>query len=301
MKLLILYGVYEAEKPFAPHAVCKCLNILKEHDIDVFITDDASPSFLGERLKTVIKKQAIAQNVHIWRIEKSTGFRGAMERTIGAFKRIASMDTLYDFVIRLDSDVHFCRNDLDRIFNSKRMEKIGVWGELLKMRYRDFILYIVDAIMPFGFKRKQKDEKYEHKWEFSRFKSVWWSDIGRKALLNGFRGVFVPGSFQIIAGQTILDMSKQGWLTRENSPLGLVFGEDVITNTMALALNHPVRSIRELVPDWSCELFISPNETVDSIKNQGHFFIHPLKDTPWAHALRSAFDFHIDGLDQYFK
>ena len=80
----------------------------------------------------------------------------------------------------------------------------------------------------------------------------------------------------------------RGWLDRPRASLGLAFGDDTILAIATRAVGHPVIDARTLVPDWSCSLFSTPATTAAEVRAAGHYFIHPLKDAPWANALRQA-------------
>jgi hypothetical protein len=286
MKILVFYGLYEAEKSIAPLALGQLLRMLGDHQLDLVILDDASPSRLGDAMRARFE-EAGPGRVDVLRLDRSTGYRGAIERTVYAFQQIVRAGREYDCVVRLDADVHFCRDDLAKLFEPGRLPRRGIVGQSVPMRARDFLLYLADATMPIGFQRRVGDDgRMEHGWELRRFRSVWWRDIGAAALLHGFRGRFVPGSFQVLAWETLAGMASRGWLDRPRAPLGLIFGEDIVTNSMVAALGHPIVDAQTIVPDWSCELFLTPEASPEAIRSRGHYFVHPVKDLPWANTLR---------------
>ena len=287
MKLLIFYGLHEGEKSIAAHALGQLLAILAGHEVDVLILDDASSSRVGEKTKARFAIQGLGR-IDVLRLEHSTGYRGSIDRTFSALQWVAQTGRAYDYVLRVDADVHFCRPDLANLFAPGVLPAQGLIGQPLVMRSRDFVQVWAD-VLPVGFRRRHTaDGKIEHQWEFKRFHPVWWHNIGWCALANGFRGVIVPGCFIIIAGTTLAAFQSRGWLNRPRTSLGLAFGDDTILALATRAVGHPVIDARTLVPDWSCNLFITPETTAATVRAAGHYFIHPLKDVAWANELRQA-------------
>ena len=287
MKLLIFYGLYEGEKTIAPHALGQLLTILAGHEVDVLILDDASPSRVGEQTKARFTGQGPGR-VDVLRLEHSTGYRGSIDRMFTALHWVTQTGRTYDYVLRVDADIHFCRADLASLFTPGRLPMRGIIGQPLVMRRRDFVQVLAD-VLPAGFRRhRTPDGKIEHKWELQRCRPVWWHTIGWRALRHGFRGVIVPGSFIVIAGATLTAFRDRGWLDRLRENLGLVFGDDTMLSIATRAVGHPVVDVRTLLPDWSCSLFIGPTITATAVRSAGHYFIHPMKDAVWANELRQA-------------
>ncbi|HYX39328.1 MAG TPA: glycosyltransferase [Oligoflexus sp.] len=290
MKIGVFFGVYEAEKAFAQQTLGQLLDILQNHDVHVLILDDASPSFLGQGLVQVYAGRKRV-TFEVLRNEKSSGFRGAMDRTLFAFRHLSNSSQAFDYVLRVDADLFFNRKDLAGIFESHRLPKQGMIGSFARFRVRDYIQVLADLV-PFGFRRRQVNGIVEHKWEFKRVRAVWWWDLGLRALRYGFNREFIGGPFQIIAGSTLMELSRKGWLDRrplEN--LGLVFGEDVMSNILVKALNHPLMDLAELVPDWACDMAINPHKgDWQSIQANRYYLVHPLKGDPWGLRLRQELE-----------
>ena len=287
MKLLVFYGLYEGEKVSAPLALGQLLAILAGHEVDVLILDDASPSHIGEQMKARFAGQG-AGRIDVLRLEHSTGYRGSIDRTFSALQWAVQTGRAYDYVLRVDADVHFCRPDLANLFAPGVLPTQGIIGQPLVMRSRDFAQVWAD-VLPVGFRRRRTDDsKIEHQWELKRGRPVWWHNIGWRALANGFRGVIIPGCFIIIAGATLAALHNRGWLDRPRTSLGLAFGDDTILALATRAIGHPVIDARTLMPDWSCCLFITTETTSATVRAAGHYFIHPLKDVAWANELRQA-------------
>ncbi len=290
MKIGVFFGVYDAEKTFAHQTLGQLLDILQGHDVHVLILDDASPSQVGKSLKLAFEDKAQV-NFEVIRIEKSSGFRGAMDRTLFALRHLASKSQAFDYVLRVDADLFFYRRDLAGIFDSDRLPAQGMVGSFARFRTRDFIQVLFDLV-PFGFRRRQSQGVVEHKWEFKRIKPVWWWDLGLRALMNGFDRRFIGGPFQILAGSTLAEMAKRGWLERRPlKGLGLVFGEDVMTNVMVKALNHPLVDLAELVPDWACDMAINPHKGgPEFIQANRYYLVHPLKGDAWGLSFRQELE-----------
>lgn len=286
MKLAVFFGVYEAEKDFAHQTLGQLLEILQQHDVHVFVLDDASASRIGEALAQAYAGRNQV-SFEVVRIEKSSGFRGAMDRTLFAFRHLASTAQDYDYILRVDADLFFNRKELARLFESDRLPKTGMVGTFTRFRARDYVQLFMD-LLPFGFRRRKVDGVIEHKWEFSRSKPVWWWDLGFRAFWNGFDCTFVGGPFQIVSGQTLAELSAKGWLDRQPLlGLGLVFGEDVMSNILVKALNHPLTDIASLVADWSCDMAYNPRKgDWQEIQAQGYYLVHPLKGDAWAMQVR---------------
>jgi len=99
---------------------------------------------------------------------------------------------------------------------------------------------------------------------------------------------FIGGSFQIIAGATLAEWALRGWLERRPlTGLGLVFGEDVMSNVLVMALNHPLVDLAELVPDWACDMAIHPQKGgAEFIQANRYYLVHPVKGDAWGLRLR---------------
>lgn len=290
MKIAIFFGVYEAEKSFAQSTLRQLLEILKGHELYVLVLDDASPSRVGESLQKAFPD---IENLtfEVIRNQVSSGFRGAMARTLFALNHISLLKQNFDYILRVDADLFFNRKELAQLFDSSKLPKKGMFGVKATFRPRDFVQVIAD-LLPFGFRRRQTQGIVEHKWEFKRTKPVWWWDLGIRALLNGFNRRFIGGPFQILAGSTLAEMAKRGWLQRQPlTGLGLVFGEDVMTTVMVKALNHPLVDLAELIPDWACDMAINPYKgEPEIIQANRYYLIHPLKGDAWGLRFRQELE-----------
>lgn len=290
MKILIFFGVYAAETDFAEITLKQIATLSSYHEVHLLILDDASHNFLGLQLKARVEG-LFSGEVEVIRLPRSGGYYGAIDRTVEAFRYIVEQGKGYDYVLRLDADLYFCRRDLESLFSPSRLPLTGIVGPLLTMRPRDFTLFLADMV-PFGWRRRKVNGCLTHCWELKRSAAVWWSDIGGLALRSGFRGDFIPGCFQIIAFQTLSKIHARGYLKRDRKSWGLVFGEDVITNTMVRAVGDPVIDIKSIVPDFACEIFLSENTSLEWIHQHQFYFIHPLKGQHWAQQIRQNLMFN---------
>jgi glycosyltransferase involved in cell wall biosynthesis len=290
MKIGVFFGVYEAEKPFAQQTLGQLLDILQNHDVHVLILDDASPSFLGDSLARAFADRKNT-SFEVIRKEKSSGFRGAMDRTLLAFRRLAESTQDFDYVLRVDADLFFNRKELAAVFDGQRLPTQGLIGTFARFRPRDYLQVLLD-LLPLGFRRRQTQGIVEHDWELKRLKPVWWWDLGLRALLHGFNHRFIGGSFQIMAGSTFYEIARRGWMQRNPlEGLGLVFGEDVMTNILVKALNHPLVDIAELLPDWACDMAINPHKGGSRmIQAHRYYLVHPLKGDAWGLKLRQELE-----------
>lgn len=277
MKLAVHFGVYEAEKAFASHTLGQLLDLLAGHEVHVLVLDDASPSNLGAALHDGLRgRPGVTWDVH--RIEKSKGYRAAMDRTLFALKRVAETGERFDYFLRVDADLFFNRAEVADLFAPGRLPRRGLVGKLTEFRWRDYVQVFID-LLPAGWQRQVVGDHHEHGWALTRTRPVWWSDIGRKALQHGFRRRFVHGALMIMAGDTLADLKRSGWLDRTpSSSMGLVFGEDVMTSLLVKGLGDPLVDFSEVMPEWQCEMFIDPKSfDVSTSPLRDFHLLHPLK------------------------
>jgi len=278
MKLAVHFGVYEAEKPFASHTLGRLLNQLAGHDVHVLVLDDASPSNLGAALYKELSGAFPAVTWDVHRIEKSKGYRGLMGRALFALNRIAESDIRFDYFVRVDADLFINRPAISNLFTTCRLPQRGLVGKVQELRWRDYIQILLDLI-PIGLQRKVVGDHLEHAWALTRTRPVWWSDIGRKALLHGFGRRFVHGALMIMAGDTLTDLKRSGWLDRTPSAsTGLMFGDDVVVSLLVKGLGDPLVDFNEVMPEWRCEMSFDPRSfNISSSPMRDYHVLHPLK------------------------
>jgi hypothetical protein len=284
MRLLVFFGVYEAEASFAHVCLDQILDILRDHTVHLVIQDDASPSRLGDRLAAGVRAR-LGDRVRVVRIERSLGFHGFYERRLSMLDQATQWGETFDYVVQLDPDLHFCSRKLAEVLQSPRLPELGIVGPAVQMRKRDYLLFLAD-FLPAGFRRRHKGELLEHPWELRRVRRVWWHDIGWQALRGGFRGRIVTGALQVLSWKSVLAMRDRGWLSRRRRPVGLIYQDDVLIASFLAALGHPLRDLQEVVPTWKAEMFLAATTTAEEIRRRGFDLIHALKNDAWAHALR---------------
>jgi hypothetical protein len=196
----------------------------------------------------------------------------------------------FDYVIRVDPDIFFQRRRIASLFSSAECPTQGTIAAVIEYRRRDFIQVIADAL-PGGFRRRKRDGTIDRKWEFVPFRRVWWADIGRRALLNGFRRTVTPGAFIAIAGSTLREMATKGYFDRDHSDAGLVFADDALIGIMTKAVGHPIFSITDFIKDFRMNLFVTESQSLDSINAMNYDLIHPLKNTIDGNKLRAGLKF----------
>ncbi len=57
------------------------------------------------------------------------------------------------------------------------------------------------------------------------------------SLLNGYRGEVTPGSFILVAWETVLAMDNEKYFDMNHRDTGLIFGDDLFIGIMAKVLN----------------------------------------------------------------
>jgi hypothetical protein len=282
-RILLHFGVYEGDRPYAAQTLAQVLDLLAPHELTVHIQDDASPSYLGRRLAEQFSHRV---NLRLTRIDQSLGYHGATERTLSLLRALAVEGPTYDYILKVDPDIYLTSRRLARLFDGNLLPDCGLVGPTNQMRRRDLFLWLAD-LAPVGWRRRQlADGRMEHGWEI-RTAPVWWSDIGLSALSKGFRGRMVSGALYVLAWSTLLTLHERGWLSRSHQAMGLVFGEDLFVSTMVWALGHPVLDINEFIPEWKAELFIQPGALVDTLRSRQLDLLHPLKDNEWAQSVRN--------------
>jgi hypothetical protein len=284
-RILVLFCVYEAERSFAAGTLAQLLDVWNHCDLTLHIQDDASPSYLGRVLANQFSERV---PVRVTRVERSLGYHGLSENWLSFLHNSAAGAERYDYVLRVDADIHLASRRLANIFHPDRSPSNGLLGHTLAMRHRDFLLWIAD-LAPAGMRRKlHPDGRMEHRWEFRRTRPVWWSDIGWTALSRGFRGRIVRGFLQILAWRTLIAIDQRGWLARPRRPSGFIFQDDVLLSMMVQAVGHPILDIRTIIDGWNANCSLAPGIPIQSILASRFDFLHPLKNSSWADEVRAA-------------
>jgi hypothetical protein len=284
-RILVFFCVYEAERSFAAGTLAQLLDVWNHCDLTLHIQDDASPSYLGHGLA---KQFAERVPIRVTRVERSLGYHGLLEHWLSFLHNCAACAKRYDYVVRVDADIHLASRRLAHIFHPDRSPSNGILGHTLVMRHRDFLLWMAD-LAPAGMRRKlHADGRMEHRWEFRRTRPVWWSDIGWTALRRGFRGRIVTGPLQILAWPTLVAIDQRGWLARPRRATGFIFQDDVLLSMMVHAVGHPIMDIRKIIDGWNATCFLTPGTPIQSILASRFDFLHPLKNSSWADEVRAA-------------
>jgi hypothetical protein len=285
-RLLIFYGVYEKERAFAAHTLTQLLDVLEGHEVHVAVQDDASPSHLGQQLKDAFSARAPTRVI---RLHRSMGYFGTFERTMSFLHHATTWGDRYDYVLRVDPDISLGSPRMRDLFAPGRLPTLGMIGPTMTLRKRDLVLFAAD-LFPAGFRRRVRESGIDRKWELRRSSPVFWSDIGRRSLLRGFRGRIVAGMFQVIAWDTVLAMENAGWLSRPRRGTGLMLQDDVLLSMMVVAAGHPLFDFEERLPGFRAEMFLGSATTAEEVRRRGVDLLHPLKDAEWANRLRTELE-----------
>ena len=78
-RILLLFGVYEGDRPYAAQTLDQVLDLLAPHELTVHIQDDASPSYLGRRLAEQFSHRV---NLRLARIDQSLGYHGSRTHSL---------------------------------------------------------------------------------------------------------------------------------------------------------------------------------------------------------------------------
>jgi hypothetical protein len=251
--------------------------------------DDASPSQLGIALREQLSKRHPSVTWDIHRIVKSQGYRATMDRMIFALNRIACSGIQIDYFLRVDADLFINRGEVSELFSAGRLPARGLVGSVMAFRWRDYVQVFLD-LLPFGWRRKQVDGKIGHAWSLTRPRPVWWSDFGRRAVCHGLKRRYVHGAFMIMAGETLRDLQRSGWLDRQPSAgMGLVFGDDVMASLLVRGLGDPLLDFNSIVPGWHAEMFLDAKAIGAASGSLGQYhLLHPLKGDPVGLELRRS-------------
>lgn len=280
MKLALFMKVCEGEYDIAWDALTSLAQSCKGADITLFVLDDASPSRVGKRLADKFH-ETTHNPVDCLELPRSLGFRGSAQRAFLGLDRIASSGEEFDIVVKIDSDALVVRDDLGDFLEKSCPNGLGLYGEGREMRGRDRLLFLADYL-PMGFKRESIDGVIQRKWQLSRTYPVWWSDVGTRALLNGFRFHFIPGCFWYLGGKTLQKLKEVGYLSRDQSNYGFVFNDDLLLTTAVYAINHPVVDLTTISPHWQESMAMSEDTPLAVVKQLHPYVVHPLKDRPKA-------------------
>jgi hypothetical protein len=284
MKILLLLMVCDSDQMIVNSTIKQVINLLGDLELHFIIYDHASSQRLGEKIKHEFES-SLQGKIHVMRSEQSKGYYRLIENFLSMFRYAVQLSERFDYVLRIDPDQAFTSKRFREFFNSERLPTRGVVSTIFPALLRDHLQFYAD-ILPFGFRRRRRADQNEHSWEWAGFRKVWWRNLGIRAFLNGYRGEVTPGSFILIAWETVLAMHEAKYFDLDHRDTGLIFGDDLFIGVMAKALRHPLYDVKDIDPHFEADFFLAEGATFDEIQDKGYYFVHPLKDRPSAHALR---------------
>lgn len=253
------------------------LSLGGQHDLRFLFVDDASRNHVGDTLRHMCEDMGL--DAHVIRLEEPLGYRDACVRTRVAIAYVADHWSDVDLVLKTDCDAIVVRRDLGTALGEWCRERVRpvCWGAVRPMRYRDRVLYIAD-ILPAGFRRAMRHGQFRREWELRRWKPVWWSRWGWRAIRKGFRFRFPAGSFYILNAAAIRGLANAGRLAAVSpGRYGLMVSEeDVLVATLLLGIDGEVVDLSGVVPGWS-QLSLGGAESLAIIRQQGAYVVHPIK------------------------
>lgn len=280
MKLALFMTVCEGEYDLAWDALTSFTQSCTSADITLFVLDDASPSRVGKRLADKFHEMT-GNPVDCLELPRSLGFRGTARRLFLGLERIANHGEAFDIVVKIEADALVVRDDLGNFLEKSCPNGLGFYGERYTMRWRDRLLCLADYL-PIGFQRTSIDGIIQRQWQLSRTSPVWWADLGRQALLNGFQFDYIPCCFWFLGAKTLQTLKEGGYLCRDQSKYGFVFNDDLLLTIAVYAIDHPVVDLTTLSPHWKGSMSMSESTPMEDVKSLRPYVVHPLKDNPQA-------------------
>jgi hypothetical protein len=285
MRLAVMTFTYENDREIAFDLLDSVLRSCPGADIDLFFTDDASPSRLDGQVMAWCSKHGVKG--HCLRYEENLGFRGAVERTLRLLNAIALQDVAYDAILRIDTDALVIRPGLDEAMQKLCSDRLGLYGVLQAMRPKDRMGWALD-LLPVGLKRQAiLGAVTGNTYSLSRWRPVWWWKIGILSILRGFRFKFVQGSCYMLGGDVPGVLLREGFLSSFNRERhGLVTSEeDVVVTMMCKAAGVTVHEIDRSDRTWRNVNYIG-EAVLSGDGSETPYVIHPLKATAEDGALR---------------
>jgi len=276
--------VCESDKVIAERMLGQLVDLCGDHELHLLIFDDASESHIGERLKQEFATK-IPGEIEVLRCASNRGYYRLQNNLFEMLQHAVRSGVSYDYVLKVDPDVHFIDRRIAVLLDARKLPDRGSIGHIFKVRKRELVQILGD-LLPFGFRRRRKGKKIDHKWQWRFYRKVWWSDIGRRAIFRKKLGWVAPGSFYLVAWSSVLEMASRGYLDRDHDGIGLVFGEDFLLSIVITAIGHPMTALTEIDPNFKCALFLNESISPDEVVSQGLYYIHPVKDTKAGHQLR---------------
>ena len=284
MKLLLILMVCEPDKVIADLMLEQLVDLCADVELHILIFDDASESLVGEQLKQKYSEQ-IQGDVEVLRCASNRGYYRLQRNLFDMLQHAVTTGVSYDYVLKVDPDVHFTDRRIAMLLDVHKLPDRGSIGHIFKVRKRELVQIFGD-LLPFGFRRRKIKEKIDHQWQWRFYRKVWWSDIGRKAIFRRNIRWVAPGSFYLVAWDSVLEIASRGYLDRDHERIGLVFGEDLLLSILITAIGHPMTAFTDIDPDFKCALFLDESSSSAEVRAQRLYYIHPVKDTPAGIQLR---------------
>jgi hypothetical protein len=282
-RLALFMTLCEGEYEIARDALASLLAICPIERPELFLIDDASPSRVGRRIAEQTRRRGII--THCLEMPHQLGFFGTGRRTFRGLEWVASHGE-FDLLVKIEPDALVLRPDTFEMILSQCRDGIGLFGEAHALRRRDLLLYLLDHA-PVGLRRHiDRTGIIRRKWELGRLRPVWWSDFGRRAIMNGFRFCYLPACFFFLGGKTLKALHEQGILARLQEPRGFVCADDVLLTTAVWALGHPVVNLADSSPHWGYTMGMDEDAPLEVVRNVRPYVVHPLKNRPRAWARR---------------
>ncbi len=275
MKIAVFFALCEGEFEITLDTLQRVLDTCRQHEFDLYIVDDASPSNVGARIIESIASRV--GHTRLIRLPKSLGFWGTATRMMIALRAINEEDRNYDYVLGLDPDLFPVRLDLGEEIARKCTDRGALYGCSTALRKRDALLFLADMI-PVGFRRRTVEGVSGRKWSLSRSYSCWWTDLGVKSLLKGYSFEFIGGSFWLLGGDVLRRFESTRILSRDESKFGLTLGDDMLLTIMTLGVGLPVVDLGSGNPSWQGTLGMGVNVSVETINRCRPYVVHPLKN-----------------------
>jgi hypothetical protein len=284
MKVLVLLMVCDSDQAIICPTIQQIVDLLSDLDLHFIIYDDASSERLGDKVKDTFEA-SISGQIHVVRSENSKGFYHIVENIMTMFRYAIRLNEHFDCVLKIDPDLAFTSKGFHDLFTPEYLPQKGIVSTVFKSRLRDYVQFYAD-LLPLEFRRQRKAGKIGHRWEWAGLRKIWWSNLGFKAFLNGYRGEVAPGCFILLCWETFTAMNEQKYFQMDHRNTGLIFAEDVFITIMVKALDHPLYDLKDIHPNFKSNIFLNEDATIDDIKDEGYYLVHPLEDRPWANALR---------------
>ena len=290
-RLAVMTFAYEGDRRLAFEMLDSLVRSFDGEPFDLFVTDDASPSYVGEQIRAWGRARNIA--VTVVRHDEKRGFRGAIERTVRLLREIAEQKHRYDLVLRIDTDALVIRPGLARALLAMAKDRRALYGVQRPMRGRDRIGLLLD-LLPFGLRRCMNGREILRQTKLSRLRPVWWWRIGLSALLRGFRFRYVEGSCYAFGGEVPRALADAGLLQRHRADgHGLLSSEeDVMSMMMCRSLGLPFVATDAIDPTWKHVNTIGAG-VLELAPEAAPYVIHALKDTPADDDLRQRIKAHM--------